>query len=261
MKKKQICLILLSMFLVGCSSQPNKPVEDPTSENIEINNENSNEENNETSNNEDKPEEENITLNKKEVFDSYKDFLVNSKGESQYNGYAEYGFSLSKPKVDEDNQTIEYIGTMSDGYGEDERGPREFNLKYEIQIINKYFKIVEKIENNDYMSESTKTLNSIIPDYLVIYNKMENGTNWTQKFEFKGKSYEAKTRVTKFDGNIYELETVVNDINGFRNNIYIEKRTYTKGVGLTAFTNTPYYENKGSDSIPDDLVFGYTITN
>ena len=258
MKKKQIFLILLSMFLVGCSSQPNKPVDDSNSENIEINNENSNEENNETSNNEDKPEEENVALNKKEVFDSYRDFLINSKGKSQYNGYAEYGFYLSKPTVDEDNQTVEYIGTMADGYGQDERGPREFKLKYETEVINKYFKIVEKIENNDYMTENTKTLSSIIPDYIVIYNKMDNGTHWSQKFEFKGKIHEAKTRVVKFDGTTYELETIVNGIDGFKDNTYIEKRTYTKGKGLTSFRNTPYYEK--NEPIPDDLLFGYTIT-
>ena len=219
--KKKILLILLSMFLVGCSSKPNKPVEDSKPENIEINNQNSDEVTEDTSNNEDKPQEENITLNKKEVFDNYKVFLINSKGESKYNGYAEYGFSLSKPNVDENNQTIEYIGTMSDGYGEDERGAREFKLKYETQVINKYFKIVEKIENNDYMSSNKQTLSSIIPNYIVIYNKMDNGTHWSQKFEFEGETHEAKTKVVKFDGTTYQLETIVNGIEGFKDNVYI----------------------------------------
>lgn len=261
MKQKTIKFMILSVIILSCSSFIG------CKQTVVQNNENVIENDNEVNNNEvnndddktDTKEEENITtseLDKNKVFAEYKDLLLNSSGKYQYTGYAEYGFNLSEPIVNSETASIIYNGTMSDGYGEDERGSRDFVIKYNTVVIGKYFKIIESIDNKDYMRDSKNTLNSIIPDYIVIYNNTGVGTHWTQDFKYNDKTYTAETKVVYSDDNTYKLETIVNNIDGFYNKIYKEERTYEKGYGLTSFGNTPNYID-GEE--PTDLLFGYTL--
>ena len=261
MKQKIMKFMILSVIILSCNSfiGCNQKVVQNNENVIEKDNEINNKEEINTDNNTDTKDEENITiseLDKSKTFSEYKDLLLNSSGKYQYTGYAEYGFNLSEPIVDSETASIIYNGTMSDGYGEDERGSRDFVIKYNTVVIGKYFKIIESIDNKDYMSDSKNTLNSIIPDYIVIYNNTGVGTHWTQDFEYNDKTYTAETKVVYSDDNTYKLETVVDDIDGFYNKIYKEERTYEKGYGLTSFNNTPDYID-GEE--PIDLLFGYTL--
>lgn len=257
MKRKIINFILLGIVIFSCSSFigcKQEIILDDNNSKIEDNNGiKFEEENDDVAENIDNQIEQLIY---KEVFSKYKDFLLNTSGKYQYTGYAEYGFNLSEPNINTEDYSIEYKGTMSDGYGEDERGSRDFTIKYNTVVIGKYFKIIESINNNDYMTENKNTLNSIIPDYIVIYNNIGVGTHWTQDFEYNDKTYIAETKVVYSDDNVYKLETTVNNIDGFYNNIYKEERTYEKGYGLTSFSNSPNYV-EGEE--PIDLLFGYSL--
>lgn len=255
MKRRKINFIFLGIIIscftfIGCKQEV------ILDDNNSILEENNGLEVEEENNNKENIDNEVDELTEKEVFSKYKDFLLNTSGKYQYTGYAEYGFDLSEPNINTEDYYIEYKGTMSDGYGEDERGSREFTIKYNTVVIGKYFKIIESINNNDYMAENKNTLNSIIPDYVVIYNNIGVGTHWTQEFKYNDKTYIAETKVVYSDDNIYKLETTVNNIDGFYNKIYKEERTYEKGYGLTYFANSPNYI-EGED--PIDLLFGYSL--
>lgn len=259
MKKRILNFILLGTMTISCLAfiSCNTTVE-IIDDNISIEkNENIKEEDTSQDIEEEENEKDNSNkLTKEEVFNKYKDFLINNNGKSQYRGYAEYGYDLSKPTINTKESYIEYTGVISDGYGEDDRGLRDFTIRYDTFVIDKYFKIIENITNRDYMNENKNSLNSIIPNYIVIYNKMDIGTHWEQDFEYKGKTYTAKTRVMASNNDMYKIETIVKDINGFYDNTYKEERVYERGFGLTSFSNTPNYE-EGTDF--SDLLFGYNL--
>ncbi|MDO4535042.1 MAG: hypothetical protein Q4B63_04435 [Clostridium perfringens] len=191
-------------------------------------------------------------------FNSYKDYFISSKSILTYNGYAEYGYTLSDLTIDKTNLVIKYSGKMSDGYGEDSRGERTFSLNYIFKLDEGDIPMVyERVYNNDYMSSNTDSLNSIIKNYIVMWGDPKENDTWTQKVIYEGKEYKATTVMTNVSYTEYTLTTTIEDIHGFYNNTYTEKRTYDRGYGLISFKNTPSIED---DETSMDLIFGYTLT-
>ena len=207
---------------------------------------------NESNNN----EENNSTLTS--FFNSYKDYFISTKNTLTYRGYAEYGYTLSDLVVDKTNLTIKYSGIMEDGYGKDSRGERTFSLNYIFKLDEGGTPMAyERIYNNDYMSNNTDSLNSIIKNYIVMWGDPKEDDTWTQKVVYEGKDYTATTVMTDVSYTEYTLTTTIKDINGFYNNTYTEKRTYDRGYGLISFENTPSID--GDEGLVD-LIFGYTLT-
>lgn len=191
-------------------------------------------------------------------FNSYKDYFIASQNTLTYNGYAEYGYTLSNLQVDKTNLVIKYSGEMSDGYGEDSRGKRTFSLNYIFKLDEGGTPMVyERVYNKDYMSSNTDSLNSIIKNYIVMWGDPKENDTWTQKVVYDGKEYTAKTVMTNVSYTKYDLETTISDIDGFYNDTYTEKRTYDRGYGLISFENTPSVDDNETSM---DLIFGYTLT-
>lgn len=194
-----------------------------------------------------------------DFFTSYKGYFTSSKSTLNYVGYAEYGYTLNNSEVDNDNLTIKYSGEITDGYGEDSRGARTFSLNYIFKLDEKETPMVyERIYNNDYMSSNKDSLNSIIKNYIVMWGEPKENDTWTQSVTYNGKQYTAKTVMKNVSYTKYDLETTINDIDGFHNKTYIEKRTYDRGYGLISFENTPSIKNDGESF---DLIFGYKLND
>lgn len=133
---------------------------------------------------------------------------------------------------------------------------------FEVQYVINDNSIREIIHNYDmYKSDGNiETLNSIIPNQIILQTPLEAGNLWFQKFNYLGKEYTAQTKIVDVSENeegkkIYETETVVENIEGFPNNTYTETRIYEEGKGLVFFKNT-----KPSSSIEgEDADFKYSL--
>lgn len=178
----------------------------------------------------------------------------------KYNGYAEYGHSMQIDDVKTENSdTIVNIkGQVEDGSGE--KG-KTFIVKY---MINKD----AIIENINYDYTHGKTINSIIPDKIILKTPLKVGTSWSQKFNYKNKEYTAQTKITNINPNQstnameYTTETTVEGIDGYLDNIYKEKRVYEVGKGMISFSNSQPLE-KSYGPLGDDKYynFGYSLSS
>ena len=192
----------------------------------------------------------------KTYFEKQQSYFISNKDKSIYNGYAETGFTLGKSNVDGKNLSIKYSGQMADGYGEDERGKRLFSLEYNFKYDEAGEPMIyQRIRNKDYLREDKDTLVSIIKNYIVMWGEPFDGDSWSQKVIFKGKEYTAKTVMSNVKDTSYTLITTINNIEGFNDKTYKEKRIYEKGLGLVAFEGTPYY----IDETDNDLLIGYSL--
>ena len=205
--------------------------------------------------NKEKTQEEKVDPAVLNRFDKY---FYKGKDEMVYIGMAEYGYRAKYEKEVTDNpkeKTVVYKGSMSDGVGET-KGPREFIASY---IIDKD-KVVEKIENKDYLKDRKTTLNSIIENFIVVKGEVKVGNKWEQSFKQKDKEFKAVTEIKavekKGDKTQFVTETTVANMEGYKDNTYIEKRTYREGLGLIDFENTPKVVN-GVE--PIDPMVGYGL--
>lgn len=188
--------------------------------------------------------------NGNEYAKSISEYFVTDKLYHNYHGYAESGFEIRfDGRESADGAEIyAYKGYMNDERGS--RGDRSFYVTYTIEDN----KVVENVDNNDYMGESENNIYSKIEDMVILSGEIKEGNSWEQTVVFDG---EEKTAVTVIDSADDISFTTVTEIEaeGYENGVYTEERTYTKGSGLTSFRNTPY----GSDK-DDSLVFGYNFS-
>jgi len=158
---------------------------------------------------------------------------------------------------------VKMDGVLMNTIEESELAQRNFNVQYVIDNNS----IRENIQNYDIHKTdgNAETVNSIIPNQVILQGPLEEGNLWFQKFNYNGKEYTAKTTLTTVSKNqenkkIYKTETAVEDIKGFLNNTYTETRTYEEGNGLVAFQNNQpvIVENNKSKEKP---VFRYTLSS
>jgi len=180
--------------------------------------------------------------------DEISDYLPTDNKYRLYNGYAEAGFEVKfKEKTNDSDYIIyKYIGAMCDGMGS-EGEKRIFNVTYTVGDGS----VVEHVENNDPLASSSENVYSIIPDFIVLEGEIEENNSWEQNIEIDGQTYVGKTTIVSVSEDSFTTRTEI-PLKGYKNDVYTEERTYTKGKGITGFSNTPY----GSDT-DDTLIFGY----
>ena len=186
-----------------------------------------------------------------EYEETINDYLPQSDKYNLYNGYSEAGFEVKFIDRQEKESVIEYnyIGAMNDERGS-EGADRTFDIKYTISDNI----ITESVTNRDPLSESDKNVYSIIPDYIVLSGKIVQGNSWEQKIVIDDKEYVVNTTITQVTDETFRTVTKM-EMEGYKDGVYVEERTYVKDIGLTYFSSTPY----GSDE-DDTLVFGYIFT-
>lgn len=223
-----VCTVL-ALSLVGCSASSGKQ-----------NNENSEKEETENS--------EQIIDDVQKYADEISDYLPSDSKYRLYNGYAEAGFEVKfKEKINDDDYIVyKYIGAMCDGMGS-EGEKRTFDVTYTIGDGS----VVEHVENNDPFAKSAVNVYSIIPDFIVLEGNIEENNSWEQSIEIDGQAFVGKTTIVSVSEDSFTTRTEI-PLKGYKNGVYTEERTYTKGKGITGFNNTPY----GSDQ-DDTLIFGY----
>ena len=186
----------------------------------------------------------------------------------QYNGYAEYGHvqTLKDIKNEKSKFFVMFEGEMMDGLGGEEQ--RRFDLIYEVTDNM----VIERIENYDpYNKLNDKNLlNSIIPQKIILKLPLEVGTVWEEPFEFEGIEYLAKTSIVRAElneaGNMeYETETIIENILGYFQDNYKERRIFEQGLGMIAFSNKLSKEQVGVDYPADEetedlYLFGYSLS-
>ncbi|MGL5823128.1 MAG: hypothetical protein ACRCYE_16100 [Sarcina sp.] len=180
-----------------------------------------------------KTEELNIDESLNIYYEENKKYLLARDNKLMYRGYQENGFELTKHTEDKENLIINYSGRMIDGYGEDERGERTFQLEYYFHKDAKGNPMAyERIRNKDYMVENKDILISPIKNYIVLWGEMFAGKEWTQSVSMQGVKYTAETKVLEYNQNMYKLESIIEEFNGSKET-YKEIRTYEINKGLT----------------------------
>lgn len=180
--------------------------------------------------------------------DEISDYLPTDSKYRLYNGYAEAGFEVKFKEKTNDNDYIvyKYVGAMCDGMGS-EGEKRTFDVTYTINDGS----VVEHVENNDLFAASDKNVYSIIPNFIVLEGEIEENNSWEQSVDIDDQTYVGKTTIVSVSDDSFTTRTEI-PLKGYKNDVYTEERTYTRGKGITGFNNTPY----GSD-MDDTLIFGY----
>lgn len=217
---------VLALSMIGCSnSSANQNNEGQNSENVEQ-----------------------IIDDAQEYADEVSDYLPTDDKYRLYNGYAEAGFEVKfKEMVNNENYIIySYSGAMCDGIGLEGK-KRTFYVTYTIGDGS----VVEHVENNDPFAQNKENVYSIIPDFIVLNGSIEKDNSWEQSVEVNGETHVGETTIISVSDDSFTTRTEI-PLDGYKNGVYAEERTYTKGKGITGFNNTPY----GSDE-DDTLIFGY----
>ncbi|QUH22198.1 hypothetical protein [Alkaliphilus sp. B6464] len=189
-----------------------------------------------------------------------------------YQGLAEYGHVMTLKKVTNEGSKLmlDIEGYLDDAVEEAKPdGPRSFKLQY---VIDKDG-VTEHILYNA-TKEKTFYSTSIIPDKVILNGSLEVGTSWEQDFEYDGKKHKAITTISKlekmgekyvgnpiFEGQIqYTTTTIVKGIEGFKDNIYKEERSYIADKGLVGFTKTlGMYKDEKGQMVDFGFDFGYGL--
>ena len=188
----------------------------------------------------------------KEYFENNKSYVISKNSLINYRGYSEHGFDLEFLDADEEGSVVSYKGTMSDGYGEDERGERIFKMEYYFHEDSKGEPMAyERVRNEDYMAGNKDNLVSIIKNYIIMWGNIEAGKEWTQSVSIDGIKYTAKTEIISVTSDTYSLSTIIEDIEGYKDNIYKEKRTYQKDKGLVEISCS-------ASGMEDEFMVSYT---
>lgn len=178
-----------------------------------------------------------------------------------YLGDNGYGHALHIQNI---NTTSELTIVKAEGVMLDDKGDGTAHRGFSVEYVVDGSSIREIIRNHDiYKSNGdTETVNSIIPNQIILQGPLKEGNLWLQSFHYKGKERSAKTVLVSVSENkdgkkIYQTETVVEDIIDFPENTYKEIRVYEEEKGLISFqTNArAYAESSESEPFQYELQF------
>ncbi|MDD5945182.1 MAG: hypothetical protein PUD43_05650 [Clostridia bacterium] len=202
-------------------------------------------------NNQSEQNTENDSKDNDAYLESIKEYFPTDNLYRLYHGYAESGFEIRYEDFEEndDMAVFKYVGAMNDERG-DESDERTFRVSY--TVVDGI--VAEQVENADTMAESSDNVYSKIKGLVVLSGAIEEGNSWEQEAELDGNKVVVKTTITEVTEDSFTTVTEA-EAEGYKDGKYTEERTYTKGQGLTSFSNTPY----GSDE-DDTLIFGYSFS-
>lgn len=100
---------------------------------------------------------------------------------------------LGKETDDDGSIEYKYKGAMNDERGTIDDKARVFDVTYTVEDG----KVVENVDNEDYMADSEDRLYSKIEDMVVLSGAIEEGNSGEQKVEIDGVETTLKTTITK----------------------------------------------------------------
>ena len=130
-----------------------------------------------------------------------------------------------------------------------------FHLMYHIEGDS----IVEFVKNFDAEEpEQGLRLHSIIERKTILKGPLEVGNSWTNRFSFEGEFHEAVTEIVRVETNQegrleVETHTVLEDVEGFVDGRYEERRVFVEGSGMTEFVNSP---REGDNAV---FTYGFSL--
>lgn len=206
------------------------------------------------------------TLPEKVYSEELKDiFPSQDKTSIYFDGIAEYGHvsTLKESKESNDGYTIKYSGIVLDGLGDDDK---TFQASYQITDSE----ITETIILNDRLRpETTKTLNSIIPNKKILKLPLTAANTWDYRVVLENEDEARQVTTTilsveyfpQYEVKVITTFSVIEDIEGYSGNQYWEKRTYATGYGLIAFENSlPIYYDENDNPADFIMEFSYSMT-
>jgi len=119
--------------------------------------------------------------------------------------------------------------------------PNEDYLSFNLMYLVEEDTIVEYIHSTDRKNLSNQ---SIIERKAVLKTPLEVGNSWVQSFNLNGEQYAAVTEIVTVSQNSegkmeYETVTWVEDIEGYADNLYEERRIFVEGSGMVQFLYRP----------------------
>ncbi|MDD3839495.1 MAG: hypothetical protein PHP06_02890 [Clostridia bacterium] len=178
-----------------------------------------------------------------------------------YTGIAEYAHKGEFAKLSGDREIYEFNGVLSDG--SDAQG--NFKVQYEFNHADQT--IIENVISNTRSNKPR--VNSLINGLILLKGPIEQDNTWSQDIQIDGQDYTITSKIIYCDDNLgsVTVKYVIEGIDGYYNNTYIEERTFVKGLGMTSFSclmpgDIGVQENSSPEEIEEALannMFGYSI--
>lgn len=201
---------------------------------------------------------ENLSIGFREFNKTEKDLqTIIPEMDRTYQGYAEYGHTETfiETKQTEERSIQTYQVALNDGRGlKDESGNP---LGYEQQVITQESQVIIKTIEPNTPYDLTP---SIFNEKIVLKKPLIKGNKWEETIVYGGNEYKAISEIIDLSENggedKYTVVTSIQNIDGFPENTYKEKRVIKEGRGVTSFSNTlPGL----TDTLEGDYTFGYGI--
>ncbi|GEM_PF-3364198 len=186
--------------------------------------------------------------------------LLQESGQTKlYHGYAEYGHNESLVEIREEDGASVYVyeGVMNDGSGlTDENGDR-FSFQRIVTVSDDQIKSEVRSDHMDHVATS------LFQEKIWIQKPLQQDHSWTENVTYQGTEYEATSTIVAVgqsdEGNTeYEVETIIDNIEGFPNNMYKEKIKFEEGKGVVMFQNTMAHLTDPLDDA--GYTFGYGLS-
>ncbi|WP_125151974.1 hypothetical protein [Clostridium rectalis] len=184
-------------------------------------------------------------------------FPINDTGNLCYSGTGEYNetMKLNKATGTKEKLILNYRGEVN-RVAEEEEGlssdKRQFTKEY---IITDNY--VKEIQSN--MELKSKILS--IEEQIVLKLPIEKGNSWSEEVKFNGLKYKATTKIIdiydKEGKKIVKIESFINGIKGYQNDVYREIKLYKQGKGLVELYNTILLNSENGKS--NTIDFSYKL--
>lgn len=192
--------------------------------------------------------------------ESLSSLLLQDNGQTMlYHGYAEYGHNETLIETKEEDGAIVYVyeGIMTDGRGLTDANGEPYSFRRIVTTSDGQIRSELQSDHMDHVATS------LFQERIWIEKPLLVDHSWTEHVLYKGNSYEAVSTIVSMgyndEGNKeYEVETVVEEIEGFPHNTYKEKIKLEEGKGVVAFQNTMSHLTDPLDE--EGYTFGYGLS-
>ncbi|GIQ71426.1 hypothetical protein DUZ99_01670 [Xylanibacillus composti] len=176
-----------------------------------------------------------------------------------YHGYAEYGHNETLVEIKEEPEATIYVyeGVMNDGSGLTDENGEPFSFRRIVTVT------ADQIKSELQSDHMDRVATSLFQEKIWIEKPLQPNHSWTEKVTYQGAEYEAVSTILSAGQNdegyaVYEVETIIANIEGFPDNTYKEKIKLEEGKGVTAFQSTMAQLTDPLDE--DGYTFGYGLS-